>query len=116
MDPSNTIYCYLRIGGELVRDEHGNVEYMGGRWKGLSLERSMTYNDFVSRIYEKMNINIVGPTFSYTLLFDLYALHPLKNDEDLTNMFQFSDRCAPVYICLASTVEDDETIENGGQG
>ncbi|RVW39291.1 hypothetical protein CK203_085102 [Vitis vinifera] len=39
-----------------------------------------------------------------------------KNDEDLTNMFQFSDRCARVYICLASTVEDDETIENGGQG
>ncbi|RVW82503.1 hypothetical protein CK203_046270 [Vitis vinifera] len=63
-----------------------------------------------------MNINIVGPTFSYTLPFDLYALQPLKNDEDLTNMFQFSDRCARVYICLASTVEDDETIENGGQG
>ncbi|KAL6314467.1 hypothetical protein AAG906_025952 [Vitis piasezkii] len=63
-----------------------------------------------------MNINIVGPTFSYTLPFDLYALQPLKNDEDLTNMFQFSDRCARVYICLTSTVEDDETIENRGQG
>ena len=62
-----------------------------------------------------MNINIVGPTFSYTLPFNLYALQPL-NDEDLTNMFQFSDWCARVYICLASTVEDDETIENGGQG
>ena len=48
-------------------------------------------------------------------LIDLYALQPLKNDEDLTNMFQFSDQCARVYICLASTVEDDETIENGGQ-
>ncbi|RVW94428.1 hypothetical protein CK203_035725 [Vitis vinifera] len=116
MDPNNTIYCYLHIGGELVRDEHGNVEYMGGRQEGLSLERSMTYNDFVSRICGKMNINIVGPTFSYTLPFDLYALQPLKNDEDLINMFQFSDRCARVYICLASTVEDDETIENGGQG
>ena len=44
------------------------------------------------------------------------TLQPLKNDEDLTNMFQFSDRFARVYICLASTVEDDETIENGGQG
>ena len=50
MDPSNTIYGYLHIGGELVRDEHGNVEYMGERREGLSLERSMTYNDFVSRI------------------------------------------------------------------
>ncbi|KAL6345415.1 hypothetical protein AAG906_015898 [Vitis piasezkii] len=62
-----------------------------------------------------MNINIVGPTFSYTFPFDLYALQPLKNDEDLTNMFQFSDRFARVYLCLASIVEDDETIENGGQ-
>ncbi|KAL6340415.1 hypothetical protein AAG906_006076 [Vitis piasezkii] len=116
MDPSNTIYCYLHIRGELVRGEHGSVEYMGGRREGLSLERSMTYNDFVSRICGKMNINIVGPTFSYTFSFDLYALQPLKNDEDLTNMFQFSDRFARVYICLTSTVEDDETIENGGQG
>ena len=114
MDLSNTIYCYLHIGRELVKGEHGSVEYMGGRRESIMLERSMTYND--SRICGKMNINIVGPTFSYTLPFDLYALQPLKNDEDLTNMFQFSDRCARVYICLASTVEDDETIENGGQG
>ncbi|KAL6336197.1 hypothetical protein AAG906_011079 [Vitis piasezkii] len=115
MDPSNTIYCYLHIGEELVRDEHGNVEYMGGRRESLSLEQSMTYNDFVSKICGKTNIDIVGPTFSYTLPFDLCALQPLKNDEDLTNMFQFSDRFARVYICLASIVEDDETIENGGQ-
>ena len=114
MDPSNTIYCYLLIGGKLVRGEHGSVEYMGGRRESIMLERSMTYND--SRICGKMSIDIVGPTFSYTLLFDLYALQPLKNDEDLTNIFQFSDQCARVYICLASTVEDDETIENGGQG
>ena len=114
MDPSNTIYCYLHIGGELVRGEYGSVEYVGGRWDGLSLELSMTYND--SRICGKMSIDIVGPTFSYTLPFDLYALQPLKNDEDLTNMFQFSDRFACVYICLASTVEGNKTIENGGQG
>ena len=63
-----------------------------------------------------MNINIVRPKFSYTLLFDPYALQPLKNDEDLTNMFQFNDRFACVYICLTSTVEGDETVENGGQG
>ena len=113
MDPSNTIYCYLHIGGELARDEHGNVEYMGGRREGLSLERSMTYNDFVSRICRKMSIDIMGLTFSYTLPFDLYAFKPLKNDEDLTNMFQFSDRSACVYICLASTFEGDETVENG---
>ena len=116
MDPSNTIYCYLHIGGELVRGEHGSVEYMGGRQEGLSLEQSMTYNDFVSRICGKMNIDIVGPTFSYTLMFDLYAPQPLKNDEDLTNMFQFSDRFTHVSICLTSIVEDDATIENGGQG
>ena len=103
MDPSNTIYCYLHIGGELVRSEHGSVEYMGGRRKGLSLERSMTYNDSVLRICGKMNINIVGPTFSYTLSFDLYELQPLKNDENLTNMFQFSDRFALVYICLVNS-------------
>ena len=47
---------------------------------------------------------------------DLYALQPLKNDEDLTNMFQFSDRFARVYICLASIVEGDEIVENGEQG
>ena len=88
---------------------------MSGRRESLSLEQSMTYNDFVSRICGKTNIDIVGPTFSYTLPFDLCALQPLKNDEDLTNMFQFSDRFARVYICLASIVEDDETIENGGQ-
>ena len=91
MDPSNTIYCYLHIGRELVKGEHGSVEYMGGRQEGISLKLSMTYNDFISRICGKMSIDIVGPTFSYTLPFDLYALQPLKNDEDLKNMFQFSD-------------------------
>ena len=75
----------------------------------------MTFNDFVSRISGKMSIDIVGPIFSYTLPFDLYALQPLKNDEDLTNMFQFSDQCTHVYICLASTVEGNEIFENGGQ-
>ena len=96
MDPSNTIYCHLHIGGELVRGEHGSVEYMGGRRESIMLERSMTYND--SRICGKMSIDIVGPTFSYTLPFDLYALQPLKNDEDLTNMFQFSDQSTRVYM------------------
>ena len=115
MYPSNTIYCYLHIREELVSGEHGSMEYMGGRQEGISLEWSMTYNDFVSRIYGKKSIDTVGPTFSYTFSFDLYALQPLKNDEDLTNMFQFSDRFARVYICLASIVEGDETFENGGQ-
>ena len=50
MDPSNTIYYYLHIERELVRGEHGSMEYMGGRRESISLERSMTYNDFVSRI------------------------------------------------------------------
>ena len=115
MYPSNTIYCYLHIREELVRGEHGSMEYMGRRRESISSERSMIYNDFVSRICGKMSIDIVGPTFSYTFSFDLYALQPLKNDEDLTNMFQFSDRFARVYICLASIVEGDETFENGGQ-
>ena len=92
------------------------MEYMGGRREGISLEQSMTYNDFVSRICGKMNINIVRPKFSYTLPFDLYPLQPLKNDEDLTNIFQFNDRFVCVYICLASTVEGDEIVENGGKG
>ena len=96
MDPSNTIYYYLHIERELVRGEHGSMEYMGGRRESIMLERSMTYND--SRICGKMSIDIVGPTFSYTLPFDLYALQPLKNDEDLTNMFQFSDQSTRVYM------------------
>ena len=50
MDLSNRIYYYLHIRGKLVRGEHGNMEYMGERREGLSLELSMTYNDFVSRI------------------------------------------------------------------
>ena len=71
---------------------------MGGRQEGISLKLSMTYNDFVSRICKKMSIDIMRPTFSYTLPFDLYALQPLKNDEDLTNMFQFSDQSTRVYM------------------
>ena len=66
MDPSNTIYCYLHIGRELVKGEHGSVEYMGGRQEGISLKLSMTYNDFVSRICGKMNIDIMELTFSHS--------------------------------------------------
>ena len=115
MDSSNSIYCYLHIGDELVRGKHCNVEYRGRRRDGIRLEWSMTYNDFVSRVCRKMSINIVGLTFSFTLLFELYALQLMKNCEDLTNMFQFSDQFAHVYICLVITVEGDKTIENEKQ-
>ena len=92
------------------------MEYRGGKQDDISLELSKTYSDFVSKVCGKMIIDIVGPIFSYTLPFDLYALQPLKNNEDFTNMFQFSDQFASVYICLATTVEDDEIVENGGEG
>ena len=74
MDLSNTIYCYMHMRWELVKGEHGNMEYTGGRQDGISLERLMTYNDSISRVCGEMSINMVGPIFSYCLSFDLYAL------------------------------------------
>ena len=38
MDSSNSIYCYLHIGDELVKGKHGNVEYRGRRRDGIRLE------------------------------------------------------------------------------
>ena len=72
----------------------------------------------VEKVFEKPN-SPPPPFWVFSLIIHslcFITLQPLKNDEDLRNMFQFSDRCACVYICLASTVEDDETIENEIQG
>ena len=52
MDSSNAIYCYLHIERGLVRGEHGNMEYREGRQQGICVDQSMTYNDFVSRVWE----------------------------------------------------------------
>ena len=86
------------------------------------------FSNFISFLYlfcayiilwKKILKNSIHPPFwVFSLIIHslcFITLQPLKNDEDLRNMFQFSDRCACVYICLASTVEDDEMIENGGQ-
>nr|CAN83241.1 hypothetical protein VITISV_000814 [Vitis vinifera] len=60
MDPSNTIYCYLHIGGELARDEHGNVEYMGGRREASTVEDDET----IENGGQGLNETIVGSNSS----------------------------------------------------
>lgn len=74
MESSNKIYRYLYTGGDLIKDDDGNVKYKGRKWEEISIDRGMTYHDFVVRVWKKMNIAKRVATFAYTLEFDLFAL------------------------------------------
>lgn len=50
MESSNKIYHYLYTGGDLIKDGDGNVKYKGRKWEEISIDRGMTYHDFVVRV------------------------------------------------------------------
>ena len=56
MEFSNKIYCYLHMGGKLIKNGDGNVKYKGGRREDILINRGITYHGFVVRACEKMNI------------------------------------------------------------
>ena len=103
MELSNRIYCYLHMEGKLVKSGDVSVEYKGGRWEGLAIDRGMTYQDFVAKACEKMKIEERVATFSYTLKFDLFVLQPMRINEDFMNMVGFIDRFACVYMYIDLT-------------
>ena len=50
-----------------------------------------------------MNIEERVAKFSYMLEFDLFALQPMRIDEDFTNMVGFIDHFVHVYILTSCT-------------
>lgn len=109
MELSSKIYCYLYMGGKLIKGSNGNIEYKAKRWEDHSIECGMSYDEFVARACDKMNIHKVA-TFAYTLEFDLFSLQPMRTYEDFTNMVGFIDRFAHVYISTSHTNDVVETI------
>ena len=43
MESYNKIYCYLHMGGELIKDDDMSVEYKDGKLEGLVISCGMTY-------------------------------------------------------------------------
>lgn len=62
------------MGCKLIKGDNRSVEYKGGRQASLAIDNGMTYQDFVARACEKMNIEEDVATFSYMLKFDLFSL------------------------------------------
>ena len=52
---------------------------------------------------KKMNIDERVATFSYMLEFDLFAIQPMRIDEDFMNMVGFIDHFVHVYILTSCT-------------
>ena len=48
MESSNRTYCYLHMREKLIKGSDENVECKGGRWDGISIDRGMTYHEFVA--------------------------------------------------------------------
>ena len=65
---------------------------------------------YVGRAYNKMNVNIEGATFTYTLPCDEMAQQPLRCQEDFNNMIRYSERCARVFISTV-TAENDVDVD-----
>ena len=70
MDFGNSIYGYLHERREIVHWNDKQIQYKSGQQKDMYIERGMSYDDFVSKACERLDINLNGYTFHYTLEFD----------------------------------------------
>ena len=48
------VYCYIYVRGKLVQQNDGVLEYVGGRSKGIRAYKGMSFEEFTSRILEKL--------------------------------------------------------------
>ncbi|RVW94901.1 hypothetical protein CK203_034515 [Vitis vinifera] len=79
----------------------------------MYIGQGVSYADFVSKACERLDINLNGYTFHYTLEFDPSALQQLDDDEDMHMMLSHSYDYAHIYVLKQTRrVEGEEGIVN----
>ena len=113
MDLGNSIYGYLHEGGEIVPKEDKQIQYKSGQQKDMYIGQEMSYTNFVSKEFERLDINLNGYTFHYTYEFDPSAVQQLDDDEDMHMILSHSHDYARIYVLKrARRVEVEGGIVN----
>ena len=51
------MFCYVYVGGKMVKDANGSSEYKGGRILTLLINVHMSLEEFVSLVCGKLNLD-----------------------------------------------------------
>lgn len=105
MEGRSQIYCYLYEGGELEYKVGRQVNYKGGRVKGIHIYHGMSFDEFLDRACEKLKINREGKIFYYIVKYDPNILLDLDDDEDVIDMVLHNNEFTCVYIVHSAREE-----------
>ena len=95
----NEMLCCVCVGGQMVKDANGSIEYKGRRIITLLVNVHMPLDEFVPLVCGKLGLDSNSFKICCTCKFELLML-VLNDDEQLRKMFRFNDMHCRECICL----------------
>ena len=99
------MFCYIHEGSELVKCVGGSVEYQGGRTECIVVSPHMSHSDFVSKLYDELNIDWNSIKLEFTVKFDPSCILLLYDDTTILKMFKFNEMFCRIYVSPSSEVD-----------
>ena len=94
--------CYFHVGGNFEKNVEGGDRYCGGNTRSKGLQQGVTFEELKGLVGEWFNIDEMVCEMKYLVKFDKKVLVDLINDDELENLFQYSDNFAHVYVATKS--------------
>ena len=98
------MFCYIHEGGQLVKCASGSIEYQGGRTECIVVSPHMSHSDFISKLFDELNIDRDSTKLEFTVKFDPSCLLSLDDDATILKMFRFNEMFCLVYVSPSSEV------------